>query len=136
MSIRKSDLKIVNMLEELKLADKSAQMICLVPHADIKSRIYIVCQLQENIPGMNLGNREPYLREKILEDFIDELKTFGENFSDNNFLLQYQFFVNDKNYEFRYYELTTIEFEDGEVVLKSNSPELENLRTTHQLSDY
>ena len=81
-------MNIENILNELKFADEDAQMICTVPSAGIKSRIYVVGQVKENVPGVILGDREPYLREKTLGTFIEELKTFGTDFLHNDFLIE------------------------------------------------
>jgi hypothetical protein len=128
-------MKIESILNELKSADETAPMICLVPSAGLKSRIYVVGQVQENVPGVVLGDREPYLREKTVGTFINELKTFGSKFVSNDFLMESTHEVNAENYELRYYKLTHIEFEAGEVVLKSNEGELQELREVHQEPD-
>jgi hypothetical protein len=57
-------MKIKNILDELKFVDENAQMLCVAPSAELRSRIYLVGQVLENIPGVVLGEREPHLREK------------------------------------------------------------------------
>ncbi len=125
-------MKIKNILDELRFADESAQMICIAPSAGLKSRIYVVGQVLENIPGVVLGEREPHLREKTVGTFIEELKTFGVQFEENDFLMESTHEINEETYEVRYYKLTHIKNEDGEVVLHSEDGELQELREIHQ----
>jgi hypothetical protein len=125
-------MNIENILNELKFADEDAQMICMIPSAGIKSRIYIVGQVQENIPGVVLGDREPYLREKTLGTFIEELKTFCTDFLHNDFLIESTHELCEKEYEIRYYKLTHIKVDSGEIVLHSKDGELRELREIHQ----
>jgi len=125
-------MKIGHILNKLKFTEESAKLICSIPEADINSRIYVVGQVKENTPGVTLGNREPHLREKNIGTFVEELKTFGNNFQNNEFLIETLHELNEESYEFRYHKLTHIEIEAGEVVLKSNSGELRELRESHQ----
>ncbi len=125
-------MNIRNVLDELKFADEKSQMICVIPSAGIRSRIYIVGQLLENIPGVDLGDREPHLREKTVGVFREELMTFGPRFAENDFLIESTHEVNEESYELRYYRLTNIKIDDGEVVLLSEEDELRELRETHE----
>tara|TARA_R110001592_G_C12570670_1_gene692293 strand:+ start:71 stop:463 length:393 start_codon:yes stop_codon:yes gene_type:complete len=125
-------MKIKNILDELRFADRTAQIICVVPSADLRSRIYVVGQVLENIPGVVLGDREPYLREKTVGIFKDELTTFGVQFGENDFLIESTHETNEDTYEVRYYKLTHIKNEAGEVVLYSADGELQDLREIHQ----
>lgn len=125
-------MKIESILSELKFVEETAQMICSIPDAGIKSRIYAVGQVHENIPGVVLGDREPHLREKTVGTFIEELKTLGSNFASNNFLIESTYEINEASYELRYFKLTHIEFDAGEVVFNSNEGEIKELRESHQ----
>ena len=129
-------MKIKNILDELRFVDESAQMICVVPSADLRSRIYVVGQVLENIPGVVLGEREPHLREKTVGTFREELKAFGENFQLNDFLMESTHEINEEIYEVRYYKLTHIRSEAGEVVLHSEVGEIQGLREIHQEPEY
>ncbi|MDW6004427.1 hypothetical protein [Vibrio mangrovi] len=129
-------MNIENILNELNFADESLPMICSVPSVGLKSRIYIVGQVQENIPGVIIGDREPYLREKTLGVFKDELKTFGPRFLKSDFLMESTHEFNEEEYEVRYYELTHIKIEAGEVVLLSEKDELFELREIHRKPEY
>ena len=125
-------MKIKNILDELKFIDESAQMICVVPSAGLRSRIYIVGQVLENIPSVVLGDREPHLREKTVGTFKEELNTFGPRFKENDFLMESTHEINEEMYEVRYYKLTHIKNVGGEVVLHSEEGELQELRETYQ----
>ena len=125
-------MNIKNILDELKFADENAQMICVAPSAELRSRIYVVGQVLENIPGVVLGEREPHLREKTVGTFREELKTFGAQFEENDFLMESTHEINEEIYEVRYYKLTHIRHEGGEVVLHSEVGELQELREIHQ----
>tara|TARA_R110001592_G_scaffold363371_2_gene685892 strand:- start:26345 stop:26737 length:393 start_codon:yes stop_codon:yes gene_type:complete len=124
-------MNIKTVLDELKFADETAQMVCLIPSAGIRSRIYVVGQVLENMPGVVLGDREPHLREKTVGIFREELTTFGAQFAENDFLMESTHEIDEKIYELRYYKLTHIEIEAGEVVLYSQKGELQELRETH-----
>lgn len=125
-------MKIKNILDELKFVDENAQMICVAPSAELRSRIYVVGQVLEHIPGVVLGEREPHLREKTVGTFREELKTFGAQFYENDFLMESTHELNEEIYEIRYYKLTHIRHEGGEVVLHSEVGELKKLREIHQ----
>lgn len=125
-------MNINNILDELKYIDDNAQMLCVAPSAGLSSRIYVVGQVLENIPGVVLGDREPFLREKTVGTFKDELRTFGEQFAKNDFLMESTCEINEEVYQFRYYKLTHIKSEGGEVVLHSEEGEIQELREIHQ----
>jgi len=125
-------MNVESIFNELKFADKNAQMICSVSNVALKSRIYVVGQVQENIPGVVLGDREPYLREQTLGTFIDELRTFGPEFLENDFLIESTHELSEEAYEVRYYKLTHIKIEAREIVLHSEDGELHELREIHQ----
>ena len=125
-------MNIKSLLNELRSADDSSQMICTVPSAGLRSRIYGVGQVLENIPGVVLGEREPNLREKTVGSFRDELKTFGNKFEENDFLMEFTNEINEETYEIRYYKLTHVKIEGGKVVLHSETGELQELREIHQ----
>ncbi len=121
-------MKIFDIIEQLKDVDESYQLLCILPEIDLKSRIYVVGQLKENIPGIQLAEREPYLREKTLGTFIGELDTFEESFQNNDFLIGFDYQLNKDQYESRYYQLTDIEIIDEQVIFYSNTGELVELR--------
>jgi hypothetical protein len=125
-------MKIKNILDELKFVDENAQMLCVAPSAELRSRIYLVGQVLENIPGVVLGEREPHLREKTVGTFREELKNFGAQFDENDFLMESTYEINEEIYEIRYYKLTHIRYEGGEVVFHSEVGELQELRKIHQ----
>jgi hypothetical protein len=129
-------MKIKHILEKLELADDDAQMICVVPNVRLKSRIYVVGQVLKNIPGVILGNREPHLREKTVGTFKKELCNFGLRFEESDFLFESTHKINERTCEIRFYKLTHIKIENGEVVLYSQSGELEELRETHREPEY
>ena len=129
-------MKIKNILDELRFTDETAQMICVVPSVDLRSRIYVVGQVLENIPGVVLGDREPHLREKTVGTFKEELTTFDAQFEENDFLMESTHEINEETYEVRYYKLTHIKNEGGEVVLHSEEGELQELREIHQETEY
>ncbi|KZN70393.1 hypothetical protein [Pseudoalteromonas luteoviolacea] len=125
-------MKIKNILDELRFADENSQIICVVPSAELRSRIYIVGQVLENTPGVVLGERGPHLREKTVGNVREELKTFGARFEESDFLIESTHEINEEKYEVRYYKLTHIRQESGEVVLHSEIGELQELREVHQ----
>ncbi len=124
-------MKIKNILDELRFVDESSQMICVAPSAGLKSRIYVVGQVLENIPGVVLGEREPHLREKTVGTFKEELTTFGPQFEGSDFLMESTHEINEETYEVRYYKLTHIRSEGGDVVLHSEDGEIQELREIH-----
>ncbi len=129
-------MKIERILNELKFAVESAQITCSIPAATINSRIYVVGQVRENTPGIVLGEREPYLREKNIGSFIKELKSFGEEFQSNEFLIESSREINEETYEVRYYQLTHIEVNAGEVILKSELGELHSFRKLQKVPSF
>lgn len=129
-------MNIENILHKLQLADENLQMICTIPSAGVKSRIGTVGQLQRNIPGVMLGDREPYLREKTVGTFRKELATFGSNFSESHFLMESTHEINEETYELRYYKLTHINVDEKEVILHSAEGELKELREVRQEPEF
>ncbi len=125
-------MKIKDILNELRFVDETAQMICVAPSVGLRSRIYAVGQVLENIPGVVLGEREPHLREKTVGSFKEELATFAALFWEHDFLIEASHEVNEATYEIRYYKLTHIKNDGNEVVLYSEDGELQQLRETHQ----
>lgn len=125
-------MKIRNILNELKLADENAQILCSVPSVGLESRIYIVGQVHTNVPGVTLGDRELHLREKSVGAFISELKTFGSRFQESEFLMESTHDLNEEEYEVRYYKLTHIKISAREVVFHSEEGEVLELREVHR----
>ena len=129
-------MKIKNILDELKFANDAAQMSCVVPSVGLRSRIYVVGQVLENIPGVVLGDREPHLREKTVGTFKKELRTFGARFEESDFHMESTHEINEDIYEIRYYKLTHIKIENNEIALYSETGELHEIRETHQRLEY
>jgi hypothetical protein len=129
-------MKITEVLVELKVVDRTLPMKCLITTDDIDSNIYVVGQVRPSFPGVILGDREPHLREKIVGDFTDELKTFGDNFQDNDFLFKLTVDLDDKFYEVRYFKLSSVIVRESEVILESCSGEIIEFRERHEEPEY
>jgi len=129
-------MNIEKILNEIRFINEDLQIICSIPSANIRSRIYLVGQVQEDIPGVVLGNREPELREKTIGEFKKELTTFGNEFSENHFLIESTLKINKINYELRYYKLTHIKVKSSEVILYSETGEVTELRELLQETEY
>jgi hypothetical protein len=125
-------MNIAQIVSELKFIESSSLIMCKIEKADLESRVGCIGQLQTHVPGAVLGAREPYLREKNVGVLREELATFGSEFQNNSFLLQYAFEVDDKNYELRYFELSHIEVSEGQPILVSTGEELLELREHHE----
>ncbi len=129
-------MKITEILEELRLVDRTLAMKCHITTDDIDSNIYVVGQVRPSFPGVTLGDREPHLREKISGDFTDELKTFGEKFQGNDFLFELTLDLNDKFYEVRYFKLSSVLVGETEVTLVSSSGEVIEFREKHEEPEF
>ncbi|MEH6346703.1 MAG: hypothetical protein V7785_16540 [Bermanella sp.] len=125
-------MNIAQIVSELKFIESSSLIMCKIEKADLESRVGCIGQLQTHVPGAVLGEREPYLREKNVGVLREELATFGSEFQNNSFLLQYAFEVDDRNYELRYFELSHIEVSEGQPILVSTGEELLELREHHE----
>lgn len=128
-------MKITEIQNALKLLDDQASMFCTISEYKIKTRIYVVAQVKENIPGFCLGEREPYMRELTVSNVKESLLSFGDRFMAHDFLFQYQYDVDEKHYEMRYFQLTDIDVSNGEVIFNASLPELCALREKHLHDD-
>jgi hypothetical protein len=118
-------------LEKLNSADNDLPIRCYLAREKVYSNIYVVGQVKPEQPGVVLGDREPYLREKNVGGFIQELKTFGEEFKNNDFLFEFTQELDETHYEIRYFKLSNIVMESGSLVLQSNL-ELIDYREVHE----
>lgn len=128
-------MKISDIQDALRFVDKNAGLFCELPSERIKSRIYSVGQVSYQIPGFTLGEREPYIRELTVDDVLSSILTFDDDFADNDFLFTYNYDVDERNYEIRYYEITDISLSEGNIVFLSSKPELIKLRQKLQVLD-
>lgn len=124
-------MKITELLEKLSLVDRNLPVKCRITSDGVGSNICVVGQVRPSFPGVRLGDREPYLREKVAGGFIDELKTFGDEFQDKEFLLESTLESNKGYYEVRYFPLTLVEVAKSEVTLTSCVGELVGFREQH-----
>ncbi len=92
----------------------------------------MVGQVLKNIPGVVLGERQPYLHEKTVDIFKQELTIFGPQFHEKDFLIESIQDITDESFESRYYKLTDIKSLRGEVVLHCAEGEILELRVIHQ----
>ncbi len=92
----------------------------------------MVGQVQSDTPGATIGEREPYLREKTVAEFKQELQSFGAAYQGNNFLLVLTHELNQAEYELRYFALTQINIAADEVLLLAEKGELVALREHYQ----
>ncbi len=129
-------MKITEILEELKAVDRTLPMKCHITTDDIDSNIYVVGQVRPSFPGVILGDREPHLREKIVGDFTDELKTFGDNFQDKDFLFELTLDLDDKFYEVLYFKLSSVLVGESDVILESCLGEVIEFRERHEEPEY
>jgi hypothetical protein len=129
-------MKVTEILVELKAVDRTLPLKCFITTDDIDSNIYVVGQVRPSFPGVILGDREPYFREKIVGDFTDELITFEDDFQDNDFLFELTVDLEDKFYEVRYFKLSSLLVSESEVILKSCSGEIIEFREKHEEPEY
>jgi hypothetical protein len=125
-------MKIKQILDEIKFVDRDLPISCSIVTDQVNSNIYVVGKVRLNTPGVVLGNREPYLREKTVGSFITELKTFGESCQHNDFLFQHSVDLSNRSYEFRFYKLTKIILDHKKVLFVSTLGELIELREQHE----
>lgn len=120
------------MIEKLSGVDEELRVKCLIDSSNLKSNVYVVGQVRPCFPGVTLGDREPYLREKVSGDFVGELKTFGAKFQSNDFLFEQIIDVDDKFYEIRYFKLSSITWDNKYLFLESSSGEIVEFREQHE----
>ncbi|NIY94621.1 hypothetical protein [Vibrio diazotrophicus] len=121
-------MKIANILENLEQLSGSELVYCSIPFMDVLTEVYVVGQVQTDVPGIVLGEREPYLSHKTVLEFITELRTFGARFQNSEFLIELTHILNDKEYELRYYRLNRIEIAESSVTLFTENSEVCDFR--------
>ena len=119
-------MNIEQIISNLNSVNENKAVLCLIPDSDTSSRIYVLGQVKKNVPGASLGNREPELREMNVGSLVKGLRTFSSRFKDNDFLLESTYIINEKSYEFRYYQLTGIKIKSkakkkGSVTIEKHS---------------
>jgi len=117
-------MNLSEIVEKLEEVDQSLPVKCILASIDLTSNVYVVGQVRPDFPGVILGDREPYLREKVSGDFIKELKTFGESLQDNDFLLEQTIDIDEKHYEVRYFKLSGVKVDNGALILEATQREL------------
>ena len=121
-------MKIANILENLEQSSGSELVYCSIPFMDVMTEVYVVGQVQTDVPGIVLGEREPYLSHKTILEFIAELRTFGTRFQNSDFVIELAHILNDKEYELRYYRLNHIEIAESSVTLFTENSEVCDFR--------
>ncbi|OBT31559.1 hypothetical protein [Vibrio splendidus] len=121
-------MEIANILESLEQISGSELVYCSIPFMDVMTEVYVVGQVQTDVPGIVLGEREPYLSHKTVSEFIAELRTFGARFQNSDFLIELTHILNDKEYELRYYRLNRIEIAESSVTLFTENSEVYDFR--------
>jgi len=124
-------MNLSEIVEKLEEVDQSLPVKCILASIDLTSNVYVVGQVRPDFPGVILGDREPYLREKVSGDFIKELKTFGESLQDNDFLLEQTIDIDEKHYEVRYFKLSGVKVDNGALILEATQRELVEFREEH-----
>lgn len=125
-------MKLSEIIEKLSVIDGGLQVKCLIDSVKLESNVYVVGQVQPDFPGVSIGDREPHLREKLSDSFVRELKTFGDRFQNNDFILKQRIGVNDVTYETRCFRLSTITWNEKYLFLKSLSGEIIEFRERHE----
>ncbi|MEZ8315931.1 hypothetical protein AB6C44_20200 [Vibrio splendidus] len=118
-------------LEELSLVNDDLPIKCYLTSEKLYSNIYVVGQIKPGHPGVVLGDREPHLREKNVGGFVQELKTFGEKFGNNDFLFEFTRDLDETHYEIRYFKLSNIVIDTDSLLLQLDI-ELTGYRETHE----
>ena len=126
-------MTLPELLHHLSDAPAQAPVMCHLEHPKLRSRIYIVGQVQPSVPGAVLGNREPYLREKDAGTLTRELTTFGPRFHHAHFLLEHTEERPDGTYMVRYYRVDRVDVGAEEVVLVSTRGAVEELSEHHSV---
>jgi hypothetical protein len=124
-------LKISALIESLGAFNENSPIICEVPEYGVRSPIYVVAQVRENIPGFDLDDREPELSNFCVKDVVQQLTTFSDRFQENDLLFQLETQI-DKDYcEFRYFKLSNVILRGSEVVLNSLEKEIIEFKERH-----
>lgn len=125
-------MKLSEIIEKLSGVDEKLQVKCLIGSMNLESNVYIVGQVRPSYPGAVLGDREPYLREKVLGDFVRELGTFGDKFQENDFLFEHTVDIDEKFYELWYFQLSNINWNERYLFLESSIDEIIEFRKRHE----
>lgn len=125
-------MNIEKILTALQSADDKLAISCAISSVGLRSRIDIVGQVKSDTPGATIGEREPYLREKTVAEFKQELQSFGADYQGNDFLLVLTHELNQAEYELRYFALTQINIAADEVLLLAEKGERVALREHYQ----
>ena len=125
-------MNLSEIVEKLEEVDQSLPVKCILASIGLISNVYVVGQVRPDFPGVILGDREPYLREKVSGDLIQELKTFGDRFQDNDFLLEQTIDIDEKHYEVRYFKLSGVKIDNGALILEATERELVEFREEHE----
>ena len=119
-------------IEKLSGVDENLRVECSLNSVGITSNVYVVGQVRPGFPGVILGDREPHLREKISGDFIKEVKTFGDRFQENDFLLEQTIDIDETRYEIRYFKLSDVKLDSEVLLLNASQGEVVEFREEHE----
>ena len=125
-------MKLAELIEKLYTVDENLRVKCFLDSIDLTSNVNVVAQVRPSFPGVILGDREPYLREKLSGEFTKELKTFGDRFQENDFLLEQTIDIDEKRYEVRYFKLSGIKLDGKVLLLEASQGELLEFREEHE----
>ncbi|MFY0685435.1 MAG: hypothetical protein JXR20_12865 [Balneola sp.] len=129
-------MKIQEIIDFFSAADPSIPLKCFIKEKKVELSIELVGQIQPNHPGVVLGDTPLFNSEKTLGTFLEELKTFGERFYNNNFLFQFHSQINEKEYELHYFKLDRIEVLSSKVLLISETKEMIKLKERLEYPEY
>ncbi|MFK3865230.1 hypothetical protein [Pseudoalteromonas rhizosphaerae] len=118
-------------IEKLVGVDETLRVNCSISSMGLISNVYVVGQVRPDYPGVVLGDREPHLREKIAGEFVKKLKTFGERFQENEFLLEQTIDIDKTKYEVRYFKLSDVKLESKALLLNASQGEVVEFREEH-----
>ncbi len=125
-------MKLTEIIEKLSTVDENLRVKCFLRSIDLTSNVYVVGQVRPGFPGVILGDREPYLREKLSGEFAKELETFGDRHQENDFLLEQTIDIDAKRYEVRYFKLSGIKSDSKFLLLESSQGELVEFREEYE----
>ena len=119
-------------IEKLSGVNENLRVECSLSSIGLTSNVSIVGQVRPDFPGVIIGDREPHLREKVSGDFIKELKTFGDRFQENDFLLEQTIDIDETRYEVRYFKLSDIKLDYEVLLLSASQCEVVEFREEHE----
>ncbi|MBE0377566.1 hypothetical protein [Pseudoalteromonas prydzensis] len=129
-------MTLSDIIKILSTAEGDPYLSCHIDELNFTSNIYVVGQVKPNTPGAVLGDREAHHREKQSISFIGELNSFGDNFHDQDFLLEHTYQVDELSYELRYFLVEDIDINSEKAVLVARSGELLSLREQHDEPEF